>query len=75
MVKRYQSKTLIKNTILQLVKKTILVILDLFKSTCPKKLKGFFYTYHFGVPFDQKTWFEKQGILIVHMKHIYQKNG
>jgi hypothetical protein len=52
---KLQSKTLIKNTTLRLVKKTILVILDLLKLTCPKKLKGFFYACHFGVYFDLKT--------------------
>ncbi len=44
LIKGYWSKTLGKNTTLWLVKKTILVILDLLKSTCLKKLKGFFYT-------------------------------
>jgi hypothetical protein len=54
-------------------KKIILVILDLLKSICCRKLKGFFYTYHFGISFDQKTWFEKPRILIVVVK-VQQKN-
>jgi hypothetical protein len=39
---------------LSLVRKTISIILDLLKSTCPRKLRGFFYAHHFGVSFDQK---------------------
>ncbi len=67
---KLQSKTLIKNTTLRLVKKTILVILDLLKLTCPKKLKGFFYACHFGVYFDLKTWFEKPRILVVCLERL-----
>jgi uncharacterized membrane protein YobD (UPF0266 family) len=40
----------------------------LLKSIRPKKLKGFFYAYHFGVPFDQKMWFEKRGILVIYIE-------
>jgi hypothetical protein len=36
LVKGYSSKTSIKSTTLQLVKKTILVVMNLLKSTCPK---------------------------------------
>jgi hypothetical protein len=45
--------------------KTIPIILNLLKLTCPKNLKGIFYACHFRVSFDQKTYFEKLGILIV----------
>ncbi len=76
MVKGYQSKTSVKNTTLRLVKKTIPITLDLLKSTCLRKLKGFFYACHCGVSFDKKTWFGKPRILVmnnhfwVQMKNI-----
>jgi hypothetical protein len=55
LAKGYQSKTLVKSTTLQLVKKTIPIVMNLFKLTWFRKLGGFFDTYHFGVFFYQKT--------------------
>jgi hypothetical protein len=55
LVKGYQSKTPVKKTHTTISQKTIPIILNLLKLTCPRKLKGFFYAYHFGVSFDQKT--------------------
>jgi hypothetical protein len=53
--KGYQSKNLVKSTNLRLVKNIVLIILDLLKSTCPQKLRGFFNLCHFGVLFGLKN--------------------
>jgi hypothetical protein len=53
--KGYWSKNLVKSMNLRLVKKTVLIVLDLLKLTCPKKLRGFFYRCHFGVLFGLKN--------------------
>jgi hypothetical protein len=58
-------KNLVKSTNLGLVKKIVSILLDLLKSTCPRKLRGFFYYCHFGVLFGLKTQFEKLGILVM----------
>jgi hypothetical protein len=47
---------MVKNTTLRLVRKTILVVLDLLKSTCFRKPKWFF---------DPSFWFEKPKIIVV----------
>ncbi len=52
----------------KLVKKTILVVLDLLKSTCPRKPKWFLTPCHFGVLFGLKIQFEKRGILVMDVR-------
>ncbi len=42
-------RILLQSMNLRLVKKTFVIVLDLLKLTCPKKLKGFCYRCHFGV--------------------------
>ncbi len=42
-----------------------LVIMDRFKTTCPKQLKSFFNTYPKWVFFHQNFLIKKKGILVV----------
>jgi hypothetical protein len=42
-----------------MVKKTILIILDMLKLTCPKNQSDFLTPCHFGVLFGLKIQFEK----------------
>jgi len=50
-------------------------IVNKIRLICPRKLGVFFYACHFGVLFDQKTRFEKPGILVVVWKLIFSLIG